>query len=41
MFKDLVQNDPEVSFDAKEQIFDKLISIVSEGSHANQQQQYK
>jgi hypothetical protein len=41
MFKDLVQNDPEVSFDAKEQIFDKLLSIVSEGSQANQQQQYK
>lgn len=29
MFKELVQNDPEVSFEDKELIFDKLLSIVS------------
>ena len=35
MFKELVQSDPEVSFEAKEQIFDKLLAIVSEGVHAS------
>ena len=41
MFKELVQNEPDLSFDQKEQIFDKLLDIVSEGVKATQQQQYK
>lgn len=31
LFKDLAQNEPSLSFETKKQIFEKLISIVSEG----------
>lgn len=39
MFKELIQSDPDLSFEIKEQIFEKLLSIIEEGSAAQQQKQ--
>jgi hypothetical protein len=35
LFKELAQNEPSISFETKKQIFEKLLSIVSEGFKAS------